>query len=146
MVHHWLSAYNRIVPPFIAALRAKDRTPPEEKITPASPPSVADDIPPAWNNLCESGGHSEDLGPDSESHSGGSFGPGSGQSTSMEVIESALTIRLITLWPTGKAPKFPVGAIDSDAVTRLFLARWSSPRLICVHFLPLSLSTHFSLS
>ncbi|UIZ28542.1 hypothetical protein KXD40_009205 [Peronospora effusa] len=120
VVHHRLSAYNRTIPPFIAAMHAKKNPTPAAPTAPVVATVDADDIPPAWDNASESSG-SESMadisGSEGEPHSGDHSESDSSLLATMDGIESAITVRPKSIWVTGKAPKFPVGAVNNDALT-----------------------------
>ena len=76
MVHHRLTAYNRTIPPFIAKLRATKTTNPVASPVPTDSPIVADDVPLALDNECESSGSdgmADESSSDGEPHSGDQF-------------------------------------------------------------------------
>ncbi|RQM18516.1 hypothetical protein DD237_008403 [Peronospora effusa] len=56
VVHHRLSAYNRTIPPFIAAMHAKKNPTPAAPTAPVVATVDADGIRPAWDNASESSG------------------------------------------------------------------------------------------
>ena len=96
VVHHRLGAYNRTVPPFIAALRATIQS--DSKVqSPATYPLPTDGItPPAYDNDSDSDDHSsmDDVpDPDNAPTILSSSGSDSGHSGDMDDAESAITVR-----------------------------------------------------
>ena len=118
VVHHIFSVCNRTVPPFIATLRATNRL--TSKVHPpvATPLLADDDTPPAFDNYSESdAGSSMTEVPDTEGPLIGAIPSGSASSHSadMDGIDSTITVRPTSFWPTGTAPTFLVDPIDPNS-------------------------------
>ena len=115
VVHHRMSAYNRTIPPYIAALRAKNKPVVPTSTRPTVSPVVADNTPPAFDNESDSSDSdamADDSDPEGEPHSGDQSDSDISYGDTKDGIESVVTFRPKSIWVAGKAPKFPVDAIS----------------------------------
>ncbi|KAG6612343.1 uncharacterized protein IUM83_10601 [Phytophthora cinnamomi] len=142
VVHHRRREFNRVTPPFIKepqdkskknaestqapAKRAKSK-PATDSVTPAETPVSTSgepvSTPPAYDDQSDSSEYdsdyvmSEAAGSVGEPHSGDPSDSEAGTGDAMVDTEVTLKVRRKSIWPTGKAPKFPVGPTQASDLT-----------------------------